>query len=154
MTSSAQGRATSRPNGSIDAELERDHASTSRATCAVVERDAAVGELHLRVGALARDHDDVARTCVRERRLDRLAPVEHDLEPPVRDLGGDRRGILGARIVGRDDRPVGERRGDPPHQRPLLAVAVAARAEDDGQRGSPSSRAARSTFSSESGVCA
>ena len=42
--------------------------STSRATCAVVERDAAAGELHLGVGALAGDHDDVAGPRVRERR--------------------------------------------------------------------------------------
>ena len=50
-----------------------------------------------------------------------------------RDLGGDRAGLLGARIVGGDDRPVGELGGDPAHHRPLLAVPVAARAEDDDQ---------------------
>ena len=44
---------------------------------------------------------------------------------------------------------------DLPHQRPLAAVAVAAAAEHDDHAPARSTpRAARSTFSSESGVCA
>ena len=52
---------------------------------------------------------------------------------------------------------VGEPRRDLAHLRALAAVAVAAAAEhrdQAGRAGSSSPRAARSTFSSESGVCA
>ena len=69
-----------------------------------------------------------------ERELDRGAPVELELElagRAGRDLGGDRRRVLAARVVGGEDRPVGERGDDLAHQRPLAAVAVAAGAEDD-----------------------
>ena len=64
--------------------------------------------------------------------------------------GSSERGLS---LVTIDD--VGQPRGDRAHQRALAAVAVAARAEDDDHpRRRPSSRAARSTLSSESGVCA
>ena len=52
-------------------------------------------------------------------------------ERACRDLGGDRLGRLRARVVGGQDRPVGELGDDAAHQRPLAAVAVAAGAEDD-----------------------
>src|SRR5205823_4177921 len=70
---------------------------------------------------------------VGQRPLDRLAAVEHDLERSLRYLRGYCRRILGARVVGRDDRAVGQRAGDPAHERPLLAVAVSSGTEDDGE---------------------
>ena len=76
------------------------------------------------------------------------------------DLGDDRVGVLGAGVVRGDEDEVGEPRPDLAHQRPLAAVAVAPGAEhaDQPRRAagprSISSRAAPSTFSSESGVCA
>ena len=45
------------------------------------------------------------------------------------DLGADRLGLLAARIVVGDDDVIGERGGDPAHDRPLALVAVAAAAE-------------------------
>ena len=57
-----------------------------------------------------------------ERELDRGAPVELDLERAERaggDLGGDRGGLLAARVVGGEDRAVGELGDDATHQRPL-----------------------------------
>ena len=50
---------------------------------------------------------------------------------PRHDLGDDRLGILAARVVGGDDRDVGELGGELAHQRPLAAVAVAAGTDDD-----------------------
>ena len=68
-----------------------------------------------------------------ERRVDRGQPVG---DPEVRDAAhalldvvDDRAGILGARIVGGHDRQIGALRGDPAHDRPLAAVAVATAAE-------------------------
>ena len=49
---------------------------------------------------------------------------------PADDLVDDRARVLAARVVGGDDRDVGEVARDPAHHRPLLAVAVAAAAED------------------------
>ena len=49
---------------------------------------------------------------------------------PGDDFGDDRLRVLGARVVGGDDGEVGELRPGPPHLRPLVAVAVAAGAED------------------------
>ena len=51
------------------------------------------------------------------------------LRDPGADLGDDRERVLGARVVGRDHREVGESGGDLAHQRPLLAVAIAAAPE-------------------------
>ncbi len=73
---------------------------------------------------------------------------------PGEDFGDDRLRVLGARVVGGDDRQVGALGPGPAHLRPLVAVAVAAGAEDRDQPPAVSRRAARSTFSSESGVCA
>ena len=70
------------------------------------------------------------------------------------DLGDDRPRLLRARVVGGHHARVGEPRGDLPHQRALLAIAVAAAPEDGDQPPSVSLRAASSTFWSESGVCA
>ncbi len=46
------------------------------------------------------------------------------------DLLEDRFRLLRARVVGRDDREIGSLGADAAHQRPLVAVAVAAAAED------------------------
>src|SRR5207237_1067523 len=59
------------------------------------------------------------------------------LAPDPRDAGGDLRDdrvrILGARVVRRDPRAVGQAGGDLAHDRPLRPVAVAATAEDDAE---------------------
>ena len=107
---------------------------------------------------LAGDHDDVARLG----ELDRAArsprggrarlPARRSSRPAPRRRSPR---ILAARVVGGDDRDVGELGRDPAHLRPLAAVAVAAAAEDaDHAAGSSSSRAARRTFSSAPGLWA
>ena len=77
---------------------------------AVVERDRAVGELLALLVALAGDHDHVAFAGLADSAGDRLAPVRLDLGTvgALEDLGDDRLGLLAARIVGGDDRDVGE----------------------------------------------
>ena len=118
--------------------LERDHAGAlsapQRVACdlAVVEGELAACDLLPLLVTLAGDHDDVARPRRLERPLDRTAPVELDVELETRPTTSDAiaAGILAARIVGRDERDVGELGDDLTHQRPLRAVAVAARAED------------------------
>ena len=94
VTTSAHGRAISRPSARARRPRpgSREHLARDSA---VVERDAVIGELHLGVGALAGDHDDVARARVGQGRLDRLPAVEHDLElarrrPPPRSRPGPR----------------------------------------------------------------
>ena len=115
-------------------ELERDHwLSTSRATARSSNGTKLSADLHLRVGPLAGDHDDVSLVRLSECPGDRRAAIDDDLQLAVGDLLGDRLRVLAARVVGRDDRAVGTRCGDTPHQRPLLAVAVPACPEDDGQ---------------------
>ena len=119
-----------------DVELERDHrASTSRATARSSNGTLPVGELHLGLGALAGDHDDVARRARPRaparsprggRARSRAAPsgdLARRSPPDPRERGLSVVTIARSASVG----------GDPAHQRPLLAVAVAARAEDDGQ---------------------
>ena len=134
VTASAHGRAIRRPSGSSDVELERDH-RVEHLACdrTVVERDEPPGDLHLGIGPLAGNHDDIAFTRVGECLLDRGATVDDDLQPAVRDLLGDRLRVLAPRVVGRDDHAVGALGGDASHQRPLLAIAVAAGAEHDGE---------------------
>ena len=97
-----------------------------------------------------------AIACAIAARRSTSAATPSPARPDAReDLRDDRLRLLRARVVGRDDRAVGEPRGDLPHQRALAAVAVAAAAEHAPQPAARvSSRAARSTFSSESGVCA
>ncbi len=142
----------------------RAAASSSRATVAVVERDlpAAVELLPLLV-ALAGDHDQVARLrpaasarAIAARRSGststQFAAVGGDA---LEDLRDDRLGVLGARVVGGDDREVRRAR-----RRPVPSAAASA--DRDRRRSrrrrsarpSVSLRAARRTFSSESGVCA
>ena len=126
----------------------------------VVERLlAAARELLALLVPLAGDHHHVARLGQRHRAVDRSAGGRRRARrsrPRARqDLGDDRLRVLGARVVGGDERDVGQPRADLAHQRALAAVAVAARAEHRDARGpTASSRAARRTFSSESGVCA
>ena len=71
-------------------------------------------------------------------------------------MADDRRRILGARVVGGDDRQVGVARRDLAHERPLAAIAIAAAAEHDDQPppGATSGRIAAMARSSASGVCA
>ena len=100
---------------------------------AVVEREDLAADLLSRLVSLAGDHDDVAGAGLLDRALDRRAPVELDLDVAAGagdDLVDDRLRILAARVVRRDHRDVGELGGDTPHHRPLLAVAVAAGADD------------------------
>ena len=165
VTSLAHGCACSAAERLDQLQLERDHRRGGdplqglARDVAVVERDLPGGELLLGLGAAAGDHDDVARARVAERELDRGAAVELDLEPAERargDLGRDRGRILAARVVGGEDRAVGELGDDAAHQRPLRAVAVAAGAEHDDEPRLVAERRARRgcTLSSESGVCA
>ncbi len=110
---------------------------------------------------------DAARSPRAGRRSTRPSPLGRRRPGhAVEDLGDDRCGVLRARVVGGHDRDVGEPRRDLAHQRALAAVAVAAGAEHADHaapaaaapRGAEeiatSSRAAASTFSSESGVWA
>src|SRR5262249_26099941 len=86
--------------------------------------------------ALARDHDDVARLRALERPGDRAPTIDLDLRlahHARQHLVDDRAWILAARVVGRHDRRIGERRSDSAHERPLLPVAFAAAAEDADQ---------------------
>src|SRR5204862_767943 len=98
----------------------------------VVERQLApVLELLTQLVTLARDHDDVAGPGERDGALDRRVAVDDRLAAgpvldPGEDLLDDRLRILRARVVGRDDRVVGEARGDRAHLRALAAIAVAA----------------------------
>jgi hypothetical protein len=97
------------------------------------------GDLLAPLVPLPGEEDDVARLGETDRLADRASPVEHDAHPS--QLAGadtaehridDRAGILGARVVGGEDRRVGgrERRA---HRRPLAGVAVASAAADDDQ---------------------
>ena len=86
---------------------------------------------------LPRDHHHVARAPPGHRGLDGPAAIGHGLVPargPGRDagldLGQDRLGPLGARVVGGHPGEVAEPRRDAAHDRALAAVAVAAAAED------------------------
>src|SRR4051794_19039028 len=102
----------------------------------VVERDLVpVRELLALLVALAGDDDDIAVGGQRDRLLDRRAPVDLDAHVVAvdagDDLGHDRLGVLGARIVAGDEHLVGQPGGDLAHDRALAAVAVAAGAEDD-----------------------
>ena len=144
-------------------DRERDHApaarrSASRATTRSSNGQLLAGDLLALLVALAGDHDNVPGLGQPDRARDRRAPVGIDLDVhpgALEDVLDDRERLLAARVVGRDIDDVGEIGGDLAHQRPLAAVAVAAGAEDARARGRrSSSRAVRSTLSSESGVCA
>ena len=147
----------------ISSRVERDHAraaSRRRALARdlpVVEGDDPVGELLSLLVAFAGDDDDVPLPGPLERGCDRRLAVGLDLRiagHPGDDLVDDRLRVLAPRVVGRDDRRVGEAGGDVAHERPLAPVAVAAAAEDATRRPAVISRASVRTFSSASGVCA
>ena len=98
-------------------ELERDHgrppcgAASSRATSRSSNGTLPGRELLLRLGAASGDHDDVSGRGLAEGALDRGTPVELELERAGAargDLGSDRGRLLAARVVGCQDRPVGE----------------------------------------------
>ncbi len=144
-------------------ELERDHgrataASTSRATSRSSKGRLPVASSCSGSAPRPAIDDDVARSRLGERELDRGAAVELDLElagRARRDLGGDRRGVLGARVVGGEDRPVGEPGDD---LRPSAGACRGRgrrrrrRRPSAGRRRARAPRGAR--CSSESGVCA
>ena len=98
-----------------------------------------IGELLPRLVTLARDHDGVARRGLGDRHRDRGASIRLDhvrpaaLDRPGLDLGDDLERVFRARVVGRDDRAVGDRRGGLPHQGSLGAVAVSPATEHDDQ---------------------
>src|SRR5439155_26544083 len=98
----------------------------------------------IRFMPFARDQHDIARLRQFEDARYGLAPIRLDLDarPTILDLGSripdpgknflnDRRGLFTARVIGGDDGDVGELGRDPPHHRPLRAVAVRPTAEDD-----------------------
>ena len=143
-------------------QLERDHRRA--ATCEhlagdvpVVERDLPGRELLLGLGAAAGDHDDVARrrprrARARSRRGGRARARARRARPPRprrRSPGGSDRGLSEVRIArsasSETTRPIS---GRLPRSRSPPAPKTTV------SRPSPSPRAARITFSSESGVCA
>ena len=89
---------------------------------------------------LARDDDDVAVLCERDRSGDRAPPIRVDLDVhpcSLEHVLDDRERLLGARVVRGHDRDVRELGGDLSHERSLAAVAVAACAEDDDDAAGP-----------------
>ena len=114
VTASAQGRATSARRTARPRRARRGITpSTSRTTCAVVERDAAVGQLHLGVGALARDHDHVARGRASASAVSMAARRSSTISSrPAATAAAIAAGSSRARVVGGDDRAVGELGGD------------------------------------------
>ena len=108
--------------------------------------------------ALAGDHHHVAGTRLVHRPRDRRAAVDQPrrvLPRARQDLADDRLGILRARVVGGDDRLVGQlARRSAPSAGACPGRGRRRRRTPRSRRPSVSSRAARSTFSSESGVCA
>src|SRR5581483_8169829 len=80
---------------------------------AVVERDRLVGELLPLLVSLARDHDDIAVAGESDRLVDRAVPVNIDDDAGSRARADsrehrieDRRGVLTARVVRREQRDV------------------------------------------------
>src|SRR5204862_4720816 len=83
--------------------------------------------------SLACDHHHVAWRGALDRERDRAPPVDLALRAPARageHLVDDGVRGLGARVVGGDDRAVGQLARDATHLRPLGTVAIAARAGD------------------------
>ena len=76
---------------------------------------------------------EIARKIAARRSTSRSTAACGDAGMPADDLVDDRLRLLGARVVGGDDREVRQPRRDLAHHRPLAAVAVAARAEHDDQ---------------------
>ena len=86
------------------------------------------------------DHDHVVRRGVGDGAADRLGAVGDDgrgvgVGEAGADLGEDGVGVFGARVVVREDHAVGGLFGDAAHHGALGAVAVAAAADDAGERG-------------------
>jgi hypothetical protein len=74
----------------------------------VCASSAAIAHDLVRFVAFASDDDRVARDCLRERRTDGAAPVEHDAGTRLTgNRERDRARIFRARIVGRDDDAIG-----------------------------------------------
>ena len=148
----ARARAGSRPGRHALEDLARDLAVVERAPC------------RPRAPARARRRGRRSRRPPRRGRSPSASSIaarrsSSSLELAARgtggDLGGDRLRVLGARVVGGEDRPVGERwrrrcpiSGRLPRSRSPPAPKTTV------SRPSPRPRAARITFSSESGVWA
>ena len=151
------------PGPRTHVQRERDHAGCSARSSSRATSRSSNG-MHRRRAIscpcswpLPGDQHDVSFAAGLDRPCDRRAPVGLDLElgRAGEDLVDDRERVLAARIVGRDDRDVGELVRDPPHERALLAVAVAAAAEDADDAAVARARAPRSsTRSSDAGLCA
>ena len=106
---------------------------------AVVERDRPVAELLHGLVSLAGDDHDVARGRLPQGQPDRRSPVGLDHERAATllgarfDLGDDRQRILGARIVGGDERQIRVRGGGRTHRGTLRTVAIPTATEHDDQ---------------------
>src|SRR5215204_3170219 len=89
------------------------------------------GDLLPLLVALAGDHHDVALARGRDRLRDRGTPVGLDVElgRAADDLADDFQRVFAARVVRRDDGYVRQLLRDTPHDRALLAIAVAPAAE-------------------------
>src|SRR5436190_11460534 len=109
---------------------------------------AAVGDEDVVLVTLAREQHDVARPGRPDRGVDRLAPIQDQLERRAtsgagrlgsgRDVLEDGLGVLVPGVlVGGDDQPAALRR-DPTHHRPLLPVAFPAGPEQCDQCPTPS----------------
>src|SRR5215470_14448864 len=103
---------------------------------AVVERQHLAADDLVGLVPFAGDDDRVARARPRERRADRSVAIGHAgvaLAPYVRraggDLGDNRLGILGTRVVRGDPRVIREARGNLAHDRALRSIAVTAATE-------------------------
>src|ERR1700674_4508589 len=102
----------------------------------VGERQLAIADDLLALVSLAGHQHRPAGSGGGERGADRLATVGHQPVAGVAarlhsllDRGHDRQRVLAARVVGGDDRQVGQLAGGPPHRRALARIAFAAAAE-------------------------
>ena len=98
--------------------------------------------------SFSRDDHHVVGSRVLERDADGSPPVRFDDVRPATapgarlDLGDDRSGLFGPRVVARDDGEVGQARGHLAHQRPLppIPITPAAKSHDDPGRAETSGR--------------
>ena len=162
VTSSAQGRANSRPSGSSTAELERDHArpptqrsrTTSRSSNGTFPVASSCSGSAPRP-AITTTSPGCASPSASSIAARRSSSSSSTPSSARRDLGGDRCGILGAGVVGGEDR-----RGRRARQRPAPSRAASCGRDRRPRRRRPSGcprrvRAPREArCSSESGVCA
>ena len=157
----SRGGDLARPSSVDHAGARRELAQLLAGDLAVVEGDLPPAlELLALLVALAGDHDGVAglgaapsASAIAARRSTSTSTSAPALAIPATIFGDDRLRVLGARVVGGDDRQVGELGPGPAHQRPLVAVAVAAGAEDRDQPARRSAAAPRAARSPASPAC-